>query len=131
MKIECPKCHQHYEIDESHIGQEIECGCGERIRILLQAQNSTPILLDKSMKLQLGNINIRIYLSKQEFICLVVVLLLAFSCGFLVGTFQRDNSRFTLAKLGNSTVRLNTKNGDVAQYRYVPEDKKYRWVTLE
>lgn len=40
MKIECPKCHQRYGINEKYIGQEMECYCGERIRISLTVESA-------------------------------------------------------------------------------------------
>lgn len=30
MKIQCPKCGQEYEVDESMSGNRVECQCGER-----------------------------------------------------------------------------------------------------
>ena len=67
MKIECPKCHQHYEIDESHIGQEIECGCGERIRISLMVES--------------GRRSKRKASFFQIFVCAYLILILVCVCG--------------------------------------------------
>ena len=30
MKVQCKKCGSIYELDESFIGQKVECGCGEK-----------------------------------------------------------------------------------------------------
>lgn len=67
MKIECPKCHQHYEIDESHIGQEIECGCGERIRISLTVESAIRPKRKASFF--------------QIFVCAYLILILVCVCG--------------------------------------------------
>lgn len=69
MKIECPKCHQHYEIDESHIGPEIECGCGERIRISLTVE----LALRPKRKASFF----------QIFVCVYLILILVSVCGGL------------------------------------------------
>lgn len=69
MKIECPKCHQHYEIDESHIGQEIECGCGEQIRISLTVESAIRPKRKASCF--------------QIFVCVYLILILVCVCGGL------------------------------------------------
>ena len=67
MKIECPKCHQRYGINENYIGQEIECGCGERIRISLTAESATRPKCKASFF--------------QIFVCVYLILILVGVCG--------------------------------------------------
>lgn len=69
MKIECPKCHQRYGINENYIGQEIECGCGERIRISLTAESATRPKCKASFF--------------QIFVCVYLILILVCVCGGL------------------------------------------------
>lgn len=33
MKVQCKKCGSIYELDESFIGQKVECGCGEKWKV--------------------------------------------------------------------------------------------------
>lgn len=77
MNIECPKCHYHHEINESHIGQDIDCGCGERIHTSLIAESAVRPKHRASFY--------------RFFVCSILILILVCVCGgFGWGYFEID-----------------------------------------
>ena len=60
FKIECPWCNQHYSVDESFIGQNVECSVCEKTFIVRNPNDSVPKEKPKTADLSLN------YFSKQE-----------------------------------------------------------------
>ena len=42
LKIECPWCNQHYSIDESFVGQKVECSACEKEFIVRKPKYPVP-----------------------------------------------------------------------------------------
>ena len=42
IKIECPWCNQHYSVDESYVGQKVECSVCEKEFVVSFPNNPVP-----------------------------------------------------------------------------------------
>lgn len=64
LKIECPSCNQHYSVDESFIGQTVECSvCGKEFTVRYPSDSTTQA---KQSTIQTRNVLHTVYSNQED-----------------------------------------------------------------
>ena len=95
MKIVCPTCKQEYEVEESAIGQDVECVCGTKWRV-----QAAPLTEDDFKEIK-EQVIIAVWQTVKETIKINLKSPAS-------AKFEFENQKETIAYLGGSTFEVNS-----------------------
>lgn len=95
MKIVCPTCKQEYDVEESAIGQDVECVCGTKWRV-----QEAPLTEDDFKEIK-EPVVIAIWQAVKK---IMNVILKA----PLTAKFEEENKKDTITYLGGGTFEVNS-----------------------
>lgn len=89
--IECPWCNQHYSVDESFVGQNVECSvCGKQFAVR-KASVSTPVRKILSADNSLKNESIEVSIMSRNIVLAIIAIFLTVASVTGCGNNQADN----------------------------------------